>query len=133
MRVYIAGPMTQFRDQNYNFAAFYKAQGILEMAGHIVENPARMDIEEGRAKYVAAEGRIVLAPEFTMADAMRRDVKRIADVDAIVLLPGWESSTGANKELRVAIEDFGMPAYVLRQDATGWPILQPLEEVDATV
>jgi len=126
MKLYIAGPMTSHRERNYNFPEFYKAQGLLEMAGHVVHNPARMDLETGKAKHSPYEGRIVTSPEFTMFDALRRDYQVIADCDAIVLLPGWEQSTGANKELRTAREDFGMPAYLLKVDAAGWPVLEEL-------
>jgi hypothetical protein len=127
MRVYIAGPMTKFKDQNYNFPAFYKAQGLLEMLGHEVRNPARADVEEGRVTYVPYEGRLVPSPEFTLPLVLRRDYVMIAECSAIVLLPGWQESVGANKELRVAREDFAMPAYELRLDASGWPYLEELK------
>jgi hypothetical protein len=124
MKLYLSGPMTQFSDSNYNFPAFYKAQGLLEMLGHDVVNPARMDIDAGLVKYAPSQSRLVTDARFTIQDAMRRDIKAIADCDAVVLLPGWESSVGAGKELRVAREDFGMPAFELRLDTHGWPILE---------
>ena len=132
MKVYIAGPMTKFAAQNFNFPEFYKAQALLEMAGHTVLNPARADIEERRMTYVPHEGRLVPAPTFTLPLVMRRDFVMIADCEAIVLLPGWEESTGARKELRVATEDFGMPAFVLGQDSTGWPTLEPYAQIDVS-
>lgn len=131
MKVYIAGPMTKYKDQNYNFPAFYKAQGLLELLGHEVLNPARADVEERRVTYVPYERRLVPAPEFTLPLVLRRDYQMIAECEAIVLLPGWEESAGANKELRVAREDFAMPAYVLKQDSAGWPILEELGSEEA--
>lgn len=124
--VYIAGPMTAHRDRHYNFPVFYASQGLLEMLGYRVHNPARMDMDTGKAAFSPFEGRVVTSSEFTLADAMRRDIKIIADCDAIVLLKGWEDSTGARKELRVATEDFGLPAYELTIDANGWPVLTEL-------
>jgi len=127
MRLYIAGPMTKHREENYNFPMFFKAQGLLEMLGHEVVNPARMDLIDGHVQYSPFEGRLVQAPGFTMAEAMRRDIKVIADCDAVVLLPGWEDSVGARKELRVSHEDFELPAYILRINSMGWPYLEVLE------
>ena len=123
MKVYIAGPMTKYRDSNYNFPEFYKAQSLLEMIGYTVHNPARMDIESGKAQFAPFEGRIVTAPDFTLADAMRRDIKVIAECDAIVLLPDWESSKGAAMELHVAKNIFQMPVFVLTVNDGGWPVL----------
>lgn len=101
LKCYVAGPMRNIDD--YNFPAFYTAEGLLAMKGHNVINPARMDIEEGKANWSPADGRIVLSPEFTMHNALRRDFQAMCDDrDAIVLLPGWEKSEGANEELKLA-------------------------------
>jgi len=127
MRVYIAGPMTAYRDSNYNFPEFYKAQALLEMIGYTVHNPARMDIESGKAQFAPFEGRIVTAPDFTLADAMRRDIKVIADCEAIVLLPDWQNSKGAAMELQVARDFFQMPVFEMSVSVSGWPILTRLE------
>ena len=128
MRVYIAGPMTKFKEKSYNFPEFYKAQGLLEMLGHTCANPARMDLESGKAAYSPSEGRIVTAKDFTLADAMRRDIKEIADCDGIVLLPDWQSSTGAAMELHVAQKIFMLPVWELVIDPTGWPLLKEVVE-----
>lgn len=127
MKVYIAGPMTKYKDRCYNFPEFYKAQGLLEMIGYEVVNPARMDLESGKASYSPYEGRIVTAKDFTLADAMRRDIKVIADCDGIVLLPDWESSKGAAMELQVTREVFQLPVWVMSIDGAGWPVLTELE------
>jgi hypothetical protein len=89
--------------KNYNFEAFFLAEALLEMKGHDVVNPARLDIDEGQAWWSPTDDRIVMAQEWKLEDAMRRDIIAMArDREAIVLLPGWEGSQGANHELTFA-------------------------------
>jgi len=94
MTVYIAGPMSHIPD--YNFPAFDEAQEKLESQGYNVLNPAQMDRDSGfdplKDKF---EGQI-------KEDVIRRDLDAIMSVDGIVLLPGWEKSTGACAELGIA-------------------------------
>ncbi len=101
MKIYLAGPMRGH--DNYNFEAFFVAEALLEMRGHKVINPARLDIEDGKAAWSPTEGRINAAPDFTIQDALRRDILAMAEsCEAIVLLPGWEKSKGAKAELEFA-------------------------------
>lgn len=126
MKIYIAGPMRGYRD--YNFPAFYIAEGMLAMRGHNVKNPARMDIEEGKAHWSLADGHIVLSPEFSINDALRRDFMAMCkDRETIVLLAGWEQSDGANEELRLA-RLIGLAEYLY----TGGGEIEPLLPLDAT-
>lgn len=108
IKLYIAGPMRGHA--NYNFDKFYVAEAWLNLKGFDVVSPARMDIEEGVAFWSREERAVVLSPAFTIKDALRRDIAAIAECDAIVLLPGWESSKGTAEELRAA-ELFGLPVY----------------------
>lgn len=92
MIVYLSGPMTGLKD--FNRPAFFKAAKSLLLAGLRVFNPA----ENG------------LPPSAPWDEHMRVDIKALMDCRAIALLPGWESSKGANIELRLAL-DLGMRVY----------------------
>jgi hypothetical protein len=95
--------MRKFKDQNYNFPAFYTAAALLRMKGHVVVSPAEMDIRDGKAWWSPEDGRIVMSPDFIIKDAMQRDVQAIVSegVEGIVMLPEWEDSEGATDELTV--------------------------------
>lgn len=100
-KIYLAGPMRGCVD--YNFRTFYFAEALLTLKGHDVVNPARLDIEEGKAHWNPVEKAIQVAPDFTMKDALRRDFLAMCqDRDTIVLLPDWKESEGAQAELRLA-------------------------------
>lgn len=92
-RVYIAGPMRGI--PSFNFPAFYAAEERLVALGWDVVNPARMD--------QTLDG---FDPTKDPAGAesfyMRRDLPAVALGDAIAMLPGWERSSGATKEIAVA-------------------------------
>ena len=101
MKIYLAGPMRGKPDQN--FRAFFMAAAMLEMKGHTVVNPARLDIEQGTAQWSPQEKRLNVLSSFTIEDAMRRDCLEMArNCYVIALLPGWENSEGANNELDFA-------------------------------
>ena len=101
MILYLSGPMRGRND--YNFKTFYVAEALLEMKGHKVLSPARLDIDEGQAHWNKAEGRIIVDSEFTMKKALRRDFLVMCQgCEGIVLLPGWPDSEGAKAELELA-------------------------------
>ena len=108
-RIYLAGPMRGL--PNHNFPLFYQASGMLEMWGYTVINPAKMDIEDGRAEWNWNTNEIILDNSFTIENALARDFREILDCKAIVLLPGWEASEGAQKELEFALA-IGLQAFV---------------------
>lgn len=83
-RIYIAGPMTGI--ENFNYPAFHAAAKTLRDAGHDAVNPA--EISPGTEK--------------TWECAMRQDLREMLTCDAVALLPGWESSKGANIERELA-------------------------------
>ncbi|MNO45549.1 hypothetical protein D3C76_358160 [compost metagenome] len=89
-RVYIAGPMTGIED--FNFPAFNAMADNMRAGGWHVENPADHGVVHG------AE----------WADYLRYDVGRLATCEAIMLLPGWSKSKGANLEVTIA-RQLGMP------------------------
>ena len=107
--VYVCGPM---RGQPlHNFPAFFQAEAMLQLWGYVVKNPARMDIEEGKAHYNHNAGTIILDNSFTMEEALRRDFKVILnDCDALAVLHGWPQSEGAQKEIAFA-KSIGLPVF----------------------
>lgn len=83
MKFYISGPMTGMLE--HNFPAFNAAAAQLEALGYAVVNPANIS-EVGTA----------------WETCLRADIKALCDCDAIVLLPGWQYSRGAQLELHIA-------------------------------
>lgn len=101
---YIAGPMRGF--PHFNFPAFDAVKHYLwaESIQNEVVSPADHDREmipniEYQPGYQDGDiKRFSKATGFDFAETMRWDLKQVADVDVIVLLPGWERSTGAGHE-----------------------------------
>ncbi len=87
MIIYLAGPMTGIDD--YNQKAFNAAEKHLSALGSTVLNPARITPTVNPELITHAQ---YLTICFTMIDIC----------DAICLLPGWEDSIGAKRELRHA-------------------------------
>lgn len=83
--VYIAGPMTGIA--NKNFPAFLAAEAVLVEMGYGVHNPARKESEDLDLPY----------EQYMAQDALLVDAS-----DAVVLLPGWVASQGANREVAQA-------------------------------
>lgn len=87
---YIAGPMRGKKDNN--FPAFDHAARELRKRGIKIFSPAENDREVGA--------------DLSLAEYLRWDFARIIEAHNIILLDGWEYSSGTAKELRVA-EDVG--------------------------
>lgn len=83
-RVYLSGPMTGLPE--LNFPAFHAAAAQLRAQGIDVVNPAEINQDAS----------------LPWDQCMRKDIKALCDCDTIVLLPGWEKSTGAHLELHIA-------------------------------
>jgi hypothetical protein len=93
--IYIAGPMSGI--PAFNFPAFDEAERILREFGWNPINPAEMDREIG-----FDPNRDTVDKAFLEA-AMARDVAAITEeAEAMVMLPGWERSTGAKAEKALA-------------------------------
>jgi Domain of unknown function (DUF4406) len=102
MRIYIAGPMRGYPE--FNFPAFHLAARRLRADGHEVFSPAERDIEYHGTDISAGnitgdEAKATIEHGFDLRRAMGDDLAWIcAHADAIVLLPGWEASKGAQAE-----------------------------------
>ena len=77
--VYVAGPITGVK--NY-WEPFEKAEELLSGLGYIVLLPSRLPAGMSKAQY------------------LRIDFAMIDSADAVVFLPHWETSTGAEAEAR---------------------------------
>lgn len=98
MMIYVAGPMTGFKD--LNFPAFHAKAAELRAEGHVVINPAEIN---------GGEDELALCADMTDAEAyahwqkcMRNDIKMLADCDGIAMLDGWTRSKGATLEHHIA-------------------------------
>jgi len=94
----------------YNYPAFVAAAHALRVRGWLVYNPAEMDAEMDTEDY--AERTLGEQKVHDTANAARHFARRDLNIltdhmwaeneDAIVTLPGWESSAGAQAEVHVA-------------------------------
>lgn len=91
---YIAGPMRGLR--NFNFPAFDECAAFLRSLGYDVRSPAEHDRENGFDETLnSLEG-------FDLKAALLWDLQQVAEVDVIVVLPGWAKSSGVALELHAA-------------------------------
>ena len=89
MRVYISGAITGVPDHAEKFKAAFVA---LVKQGYIPVNPLTL----GEAlKYK-------LGREPTWHEYMREDIKALTDCDGILMLDGWENSSGARLEEHIS-------------------------------
>ena len=103
MLVYLAGPMRGI--EKFNFPAFDEAALKLVAAGHEVFNQAKHDREVYPFMYSwegFALGDPSQCPEFDLAEALKWDLQRVLEADAVAVLPGWEASIGARLETDLA-------------------------------
>jgi len=88
---YIAGPMRGY--PMFNFPAFLMAARVLQTRGIKTCSPAEKDIESG-----FDPSRPIEDQNFDMGAAFRWDFNAVTRCTGIILLPGWENSTGAKAE-----------------------------------
>jgi hypothetical protein len=132
MRLYVAGPMRGY--PAFNFPTFDAVAEALRAEGNSVANPAEHDRDvypeiESWAGY--ATGDIAACPDFKFHDAMSWDLAQVAQSDGIVLLPGWEESSGARHERYVA-EVCGKAILLAESGDLGWLTRWDPEQVRLT-
>lgn len=107
MRIYIGGPMRNYRE--FNFPAFHAAAAKLRADGHEVFNPAERDIERhgvdiSKGNETGSVLSATLQHGFDLRVALGEDLAWIcAHADAVYLLPDWRNSKGATAERAVAL------------------------------
>lgn len=104
MQIYLAGPMQGV--PWFNYPAFDAEAKHLRTLGHEVFNPAERDQITFGADISNPSGDAAQATVeygFNRAAALKAGLSWICDnADAIVLLPGWQNSSGARAELALA-------------------------------
>lgn len=106
MKVYLAAPMRGYPDDNH--PAMFAAAAWLRECGLEVSNPAEFEAEVPYVSDVPGENRMGAPLPNAIA---RRDFGELVQCQGIVLLPGWELSSGVAQELWVA-EACGLEAYL---------------------
>lgn len=114
MKIYIAGPMRG--KPFFNFPNFDAAALQLRSQGHEVVSPAEMDREIGFDPELLGtdyDWEDLNKCEFSLSDAIDRDIAALKKCHAIYMLRGWQDSRGAKAEKALA-EWIGL--YVLYQE-----------------
>lgn len=116
---YIAGPMRGIK--GFNFPSFFAAERLLNEAGFLTINPARMDraCPLQNLEDVAA----VDKPE-VLRGYVARDLAAIQSLDftkgdALVVIEGWDVSAGASAEVAVA-KWLKLPVWTVREAVQAW-------------
>lgn len=106
-RYYLAGPMTRHADTDYNYAEFNRVARILREEGYDVMNPAEWGLDDGRSR----------------REIMEECIAMLLMCDALILLRGWDESSGASLEFTIARE-LGMPVEKFWEPLYGgWQLL----------
>lgn len=94
MRVFVSGPITGC--ERHNFAKFDEVEKWIRGLGILVTNPA----------VVARSYREhdVLNDQETFRDMIRSELSVLVRCSHIFMLDGWERSTGAKRELKIALD-----------------------------
>jgi nucleoside 2-deoxyribosyltransferase len=128
-KAYLAGPMRS--KPNFNFNAFEETAKTLREGGIDIVSPHEIDIAEGLVKVERYENGVFksvkLTKKFTIEGALKRDFAAILKCDAVIMLPGWEGSSGANAERSLA-NQIGLPVWEFMDvdPETGEPALREI-------
>ena len=109
--VYISGPLAGSPElsRDEKMARFGRAVKIMERAGYEVLNPLDVDAGCGQDDCGSINGH-------TWQCWLRYDlIAMLQECDAIIMLPGWETSGGATLELHIA-KNLGWPILRFTQD-----------------
>ena len=100
MKVYVSGAITGLPIDEAR-AAFASASAQVGALGHIAVNPFDVQPQPGCVCPNATSGEGA-GSNHEWGCYLRGDLVALLDCDAILMLPGWESSHGARLELQVA-------------------------------
>lgn len=108
MKVYLAGPMRGIAD--FNFPAFRRLTKALRALGIEVTSPHEMDEAAGYYWEGFTGNEDLSAYNFDMVERLTEDIHVIGKSDAVVVMDGWVSSSGARAEASFAWA-VGKPVY----------------------
>lgn len=128
LKLYIAGPMRGI--DLFNFPAFFQCAAVLRGLGHIVTNPAEVDMAMGINPHFPIDHPDQI--EFDIEEVLRKDIQLVMRQDGIVMLDGSLDSTGANIERAVAMMT-GVPVYYYNGSARHEDILQLVEPCELVI
>lgn len=97
---YLAGPMRGYPE--YNFEAFHRAAEKYRGLGYEIHSPAEHDLACGFNPTGLTGNEDLDDLGFDLTEAIMWDLEKVAESDAIILLPGWLKSSGAQLELHLA-------------------------------
>jgi hypothetical protein len=119
-KCYLAGPMRGCAD--YNFPAFHAAAAELRVAGWEVFSPAERDEADPNVD-LTSEAAKAGKPVTSLAYFMQFDLAAVCTSDAVILLPGWETSQGARLEVHTALE-VGVKVFLFEsgEEVTSIPV-----------
>ena len=100
MKIYIAGKMRGLA--NFGFDKFDMAKARAEALGHEAVSPADLDRAMG-FEGMGKSGSDVEWDAGAKQEIIKRDIEALLNCDAIALLPGWETSSGSQVELALAL------------------------------
>ncbi|WP_333810768.1 dATP/dGTP diphosphohydrolase domain-containing protein [Timonella senegalensis] len=114
--VYIAGPMTGLPE--FNFPAFDTARDKYSTQ-FSVTSPADHDREQGFDPTGLTGHENLADLGLSLEETLLWDLQRVADADGLILLKGWEKSSGARAELALAA---ALGKWVIEDEFGGEPI-----------
>jgi hypothetical protein len=102
--------------KDFNYPEFFRVDDHLTGLGYDVTNPAKND-STSLEHAIAMAGDPGNIPQHIVdhkrwAYYLRMDLRHVLDVDAVVLLPGWQKSRGASLEAYVA-KQLGIPLMIV--------------------
>lgn len=108
MKLYIAGPMRGI--ESFNFPAFDRARDWLVENGYTPVSPADLD------RSVGIDEKTEQLPAGFLQFSLLRDASALSSCDGLVLLEGWENSTGCRFEVAAAMF-LGLDVFVFDGDS----------------
>lgn len=108
--VYLCGPMRGY--PGWNATAFDKYVAQWTMEGHTVLSPVARHRIQGLDPATATSDELTARCRdgAWLRQVIAEDVEMIYEVDALVVLPGWETSLGSTVEVALALF-LGLPVY----------------------